>query len=81
MPGQPILKPEVPAAIGADAKAGGKANISQPATAAMAHAPKLMVSLTEIDFGKVAQGKSLTRNLVVKNAGEADLNIESVVPS
>lgn len=47
----------------------------------MAPAPKLVVALTDIDFGRVAQGKSLTRNLVVKNAGKADLSIESVVPS
>ncbi len=80
-PAQPFLKPEVKPALGPDAKAPGNANTSQPAAAAMAPAPKLVVALTDIDFGRVAQGKSLTRNLVVKNAGKADLSIESVVPS
>ncbi|HSF23682.1 MAG TPA: hypothetical protein VLE20_05595 [Blastocatellia bacterium] len=76
-PGPPALNPA------ANAKTGGKenANTSQPATSAMVPAPKLIVPLTDIDFGKVAQGKSLTRNLVIKNAGKADLQIQSVAPS
>lgn len=80
-PAQPALKQDVQPALGADARTSGNANNSQPIDAAMAHAPKLIVPLTDIDFGKVAKGKSLTRTLVVKNAGKADLNIESVSPS
>lgn len=70
-PGQPPRKEEAQPALEANAKT----------TAAMTPAPKLVLPLTDIDFGKVAQGKSLTRNLVVKNAGTANLNIESVSPS
>lgn len=80
-PAQPLQKPEAKPALGPEARATGNANISQPGTAAMTLAPKLVVASTDIDFGKVAQGKSLTRNLVVKNTGQADLSIESVVPS
>ena len=80
-PAEPLLKPEVKPALSPVARATGNANIGRPDAAAFASAPKLVVPLSDIDFGKVAQGKSLTRNLVVRNAGKADLSIESVVPS
>ena len=82
-PGQPALKQEAQPALEANTRDSGSrnANNSERATAATSPAPKLVLPLTDIDFGKVAQGKSLTRNLVVKNVGEANLNIESVSPS
>jgi hypothetical protein len=43
--------------------------------------PRLVLPVSNIDFGSVNQGKSLVRNLVVKNTGRSDLNIESVAPS
>ena len=78
-PAQPLLEPEAkPAALD---PATGKANVSEPVAPAMGPGPKLVLALREIDFGSVAQGKSLTHNLVVKNAGKANLKIESVSPS
>jgi hypothetical protein len=70
-PGQPPDKREAKPALEANVKT----------VASTTPAPKLVLPLNDIDFGKVAQGKSLTRNLVVKNAGKANLNIESVSPS
>ncbi|HWO00919.1 MAG TPA: hypothetical protein VNS63_16790, partial [Blastocatellia bacterium] len=80
-PNLPSIKPDLKPAPGADSKAAGNTNASQPPTASRASGPRLILPLGNIDFGNVNQGKSLTRNLVVKNAGKADLNIESVVPS
>ena len=68
----------------ANPAATAAAQPAAPATtpgATAAGAPKLVLPLSNIDFGSVYQGKSLTRNLVVRNAGKADLNIESVVPA
>jgi predicted lipid-binding transport protein (Tim44 family) len=74
-----------PAAPKPDANAAAKpaapANPITPGATARAGAPKLILPASNVDFGSVYQGKSLTRNLVVRNAGKADLSIESVVPS
>jgi hypothetical protein len=81
---QPIPPPPSPAAKSA---AAGNANATNPANAASAsaagnaRAPKLIAPDKKIDFGKQPQDKSLVRAIVIKNAGRADLNIESVVPS
>ena len=72
-PAQPATKPE--------AKPAANTNAAHPGATSKTAAPKLILPLVNIDFGSVSQGKSLTRNLVVKNTGKADLNIESVVPS
>lgn len=78
-PAQPLLEPEAKSA--ALDPATGKTNVGEPVAPAMGPVPKLILPLTEIDFGSVAQGKSLSHNLVVKNAGKANLKIESVSPS
>jgi len=72
-PAQPATKPE--------AKPAANTNAAHPGATSKTAAPKLILPLVNIDFGSVSQGKSLTRNLIVKNTGKADLNIESVVPS
>jgi hypothetical protein len=77
-PAQPLLEPKKKPAPG---PATEKAHNSEPVAPAMGPGPKLVLALAEIDFGSVAQGKSLTHNLVVKNAGNANLKIESVSPS
>jgi hypothetical protein len=77
----PPLKPDAKPAANAAAKPGAPANPITPGGTARAGAPKLILPFSNIDFGSVYQGKSLTRNLVVRNAGKADLSIESVVPS
>ncbi len=43
--------------------------------------PKLFIPIKKIDFGRQRAGKSLVRTITVKNIGEAELKIESVVPS
>ncbi|MFY9556958.1 MAG: hypothetical protein WAV20_05955 [Blastocatellia bacterium] len=59
--------------------------IDKPAAAAStatnAHAPKLVLPDKKLDFGKQPQGKTLIRAITIKNGGQANLNIESVVPS
>lgn len=52
---------------------------AQPASAGAQ--PKLVIPVKKLDFGKQPKEKSLTRSIVVKNTGKADLRIEAVVPS
>ena len=80
-PAQPATKPEAKPGATADAKPAANTNAAHPGATLKTAAPKLILPLVNIDFGSVSQGKSLTRNLVVRNTGKADLNIESVVPS
>ena len=44
-------------------------------------APKLLVPTKEIDFGKQPKDIALTRSILIKNGGKADLEIQSVSPS
>lgn len=80
-PVPPPARPEANPAASAAAKPAAPANATKPGATATAGAPKLVLPSNNIDFGSVYQGKSLTRNLTVRNVGKADLNIESVVPS
>lgn len=41
----------------------------------------MVLPVQKIDFGKQPKSKSLTKSIVIKNTGKADLNIESVQPS
>ena len=77
-PRQPLLEPEAKPAPG---PATEKVNVSEPVAPTTGPVPKLVLPMTEIDFGSVTQGRSLSHNLVVKNAGKANLKIESVSPS
>jgi hypothetical protein len=43
--------------------------------------PKIVLASTKLDFGKQAQSKTINRSIVVRNGGNADLEIESVTPS
>jgi hypothetical protein len=52
-----------------------------PAAVNAEKAPRIFVADTKMDFGKQPQDKKLIRNIVVRNAGKTDLNIESVTPS
>src|SRR6185436_18376725 len=70
--------PQPAAAEKSDAK--GNSNASAPTTN-NARAPRLVAPAKKIDYGKQPQDKSLVRAIVIKNAGQANLNIESVVPS
>jgi hypothetical protein len=74
-------KPDANPAANTAAKPAAPANPITRGATAKAGAPKLILPASNIDFGSVYQGKSLIRNLVVRNAGKADLSIESVVPS
>ena len=51
------------------------------ATAASVRAPKLVAPEKKIEYGKVAQDKTLVRAIPIRNAGREDLKIESVAPS
>lgn len=77
-PGLPELKQEAQPQTKSGAKTKPAIAI-QPVSSATA--PRLSLPVSNIDFGSVRQGKSLVRNLVVKNTGRGDLNIESVAPS
>jgi hypothetical protein len=55
-------------------------SVPQPASATGPQ-PKLLVPVKKIDFGTQRAGKSLMRTITVKNTGEVELKIESVVPS
>jgi hypothetical protein len=52
------------------------------ASESAASGPKLAVLSTEaeLDFGKQAQDKTITRSIKIKNTGNEDLKIDSVVP-
>jgi cytoskeletal protein RodZ len=77
-PAKPELKPN----SNADHTLAPNAKPGKPAVAAgKGPAPKLVLPVNKIDFGQVYQNVSLIRKLVVKNAGNAALKIESVVPS
>ena len=78
-PGLPGLKPEAKPEAKRPVNMKPAANAGQPVSSATA--PRLLLPVGDIDFGSVSQGKSLVRNLVVKNNGKGDLNIESVAPS
>lgn len=55
----------------------------KPAVAATAggREPKLIAPEKRIDFGKQPQEKNLVRAIAIRNGGNADLKIESIVPS
>ena len=55
-------------------------SVPQPVSATEPQ-PKLLVPVKKIDFGTQRAGKSLMRTITVKNIGEVELKIESVVPS
>ena len=77
-PAKPEVKPNRNAdhTLAPNARPGGSAVASDKGPA-----PKLVLPVNKIDFGQVYQNVSLTRKLVVKNGGNAELKIESVVPS
>lgn len=56
------------------------ANVA-PVSADLASAPKIELSAKKVDFGNVAEDKTLVRDFVVKNTGKSTLNIEAVNPS
>jgi hypothetical protein len=64
----PVVKPA--------AVASGTAEASRPE-----RAPRLVVPVKRIDFGKQPKEKTLTRSFVVRNGGNAPLNITAVEPS
>ncbi len=72
--GVAIIPPNPPAAT-------PQASPATPAIADAGKAPKIDLPTRKVDFGKVAPGKNMTRDIVVKNVGKAVLNIESVTPS
>lgn len=74
-PAQPA-QPAPPTEI--KTRGGEKATI---VSVAGPNAPKLLVPLKRIDFGKQPQGKSLTRTLLIKNVGKSELQIADVQPS
>jgi hypothetical protein len=77
-PAKPELKPN----SNADHTLAPNAKPSKLAVASgKGPAPKLVLPVNKIDFGQVYQNVSLTRKLVVQNRGNAELKIESVVPS
>lgn len=57
------------------------ANTPNPAIIASLREPKLVAPDKKLDFGKQPQDKTLVRAIPIKNAGRADLKIESVAPS
>jgi hypothetical protein len=61
------------------AKPADKSDVT--ATAATERAPKLIAPEKRIDFGKQPQDKNLVRAIAIRNGGQADLKIESIVPS
>jgi hypothetical protein len=78
---QPAQTPTTPApqfspATPAASPASGP---TQPASATAL--PKLVIPVQKIDFGRQPKAKSLTKSILIKNVGKADLNIESVQPS
>jgi len=77
---QPIPAPPQPDKTATPQNANS-ASAPPVATAPNGKAPKLVVSEAKIDFGTQYQGKTLNRAFAIRNAGKADLNIESVVPS
>jgi hypothetical protein len=80
-PAPPTVQQIPPAAQSDKAAAPQNSNSASAVPASNARAPKLVVSETKIDFGTQYQGKTLNRAISIRNAGKADLNIESVVPS
>jgi len=75
-------KPELKLDSNADHTLAPNAKPSKPAVASgNGPAPKLVLPVNKIDFGQVYQNRSLIRKLVVQNRGNAELKIESVVPS
>jgi hypothetical protein len=78
---QPVPAPPAPAEKSSPAANANSAKPERTSAADGARAPKLVVPEKKIDYGKQPQDKTLVRAIVVKNAGRADLKIESVVPS
>jgi hypothetical protein len=52
-----------------------------PAPVDTAKAPKIVLPVKKVDFGKVDPEKKITKDIIVKNTGKSLLNIESVTPS
>lgn len=52
-----------------------------PAAIPGPNAPKLLLPLNRIDFGKQPQQRSLTRTVLIKNVGKSELHISDVQPS
>jgi hypothetical protein len=75
----PAAQPQPKAEPGDKQPAGQPA--AKPATKEVAgKAPKLIAPSKTIEFGKQAQDTTLVRNFQIKNAGNAELKIESVTP-
>jgi hypothetical protein len=75
----PPLPQAVPDQVPASATNAAKPVDVKPAPSGPA--PKLFLPIAKIDFGKQAKGKTLVRAITIKNVGNAELKIESVVPS
>jgi len=71
----PVVQP----AVNPNEKAVAVQPNAQPA--AGQKAPRLVVPTKQIDFGSQERNKTITRAFVVKNAGKAELRLDSVEPS
>lgn len=71
--------PPPPAKTSENASKADKPSVAS--TAASGREPKLIAPEKRLDFGKQPQDKNLVRAIAIRNGGNGDLKIESIVPS